>query len=156
MATKSEIKKQQIEAILGEKLSDEALGLIFLVQNIAISTNDPSRTTQKSVLVNSPNNRCVDSRTLDVSGFAQTLGNGQNVLRLSNFLCPAGERFSFPINIVATPISSKPFFMTVIGTLINNGEDVEMKFFSWDANGAAAPSISFNWRCRVELQNFIL
>ena len=155
MATKSESKKQQIEAIIGEKISDEALPLIQLVQDVAVSTNTPSRTTQKHVLVIRPN-KCVDSRNLDVSGFAQTLANGQNVLRLSGFLCPAGEVFSLPINIVATPISTKPFFITVTATLINNGADVEMKFFSWDANGAAAPNISFNWRCRVELLHIIL
>ena|SRR5215213_2749478 len=155
MATKSESKKQQIEGILGEKIGDEALQLIQLVQEVAISTNTPSRTTQRNLLISRPN-KCVDSRVLDVSGFAQTLDNGQNVLLLSSFLCPAGEVFSFPINVVATPFSAKPFFMTVTHTLINNGADVEMKFFSWGANGAPAPNITFNWRCRVELPHIIL
>ena len=154
MATKSDTKKH-VEGILGEKIADEALQLIQLVQDVAISTNTPSRTTQKNVLINTPN-KCVDSGALDVSGFAQTLANGQNVLLLSSFLCPAGEVFSLPINVVATPFSSKPFFITVTHSLINNGADVEMRFFSWDANGAQAPNIPFNWRCRVELPHIIL
>jgi hypothetical protein len=35
-------------------------------------------------------------------------------------------------------------------TLVNNGTDVEITVFSWDANGAPTPGVTFNWRCRVE------
>jgi|SRR5215216_2615093 len=149
MANKTESRKQHIEGILGEKIGDEALALIQLFQDVAISTATPSRTTQRHLLINRPN-RCFESRVLDVSGFAQTQANGQIVFRLSSFFCPAGEIFSLPINVLATPISSKPFFLTVMHTLVNNGTDVEITVFSWDANGAPAPDVAFNWRCRVE------
>lgn len=155
MATKSESKKQQIEGILGEKIGDEALALIQLFQDVAISTDTPSRTTQRNILINRPN-RCFDSRVVDVSGFAQTQDNGQIVFRLSSFLCPAGEIFSLPINVLATPISAKPFFLTVMHTLVNNGTDVEITVFSWNASGAPAPGVAFNWRCRVEHPHIIL
>jgi hypothetical protein len=144
-----QIKKEHIEGILGEKFGDEALALIQLFQDVAISTETPSRTTQRSLLI-SRHNRCTDSRVIDVSGFAQTQNNGQVTFRLSNFLCPAGEIFSLPINVLATPISAKPFFVTVMHVLVNNGTDVEITVFSWDANGAPAPNVAFNWRCRVE------
>lgn len=147
--------KKNIEEILGEKLSDETLPLIQFFHDVAISTNTPSRTTRRHSQANFPN-RCTVSRVLDVSGFAQTLENGRNVFKLSDFLCPAGEVFSLPINIVATPISRKPFFLTVTHILINNGTDVEITVFSWNANGAPAPGIPFNWRCRVEHPHVIL
>jgi len=86
-----------------------------------------------------------------VSGFATTASSGQSVFRLSDFICPGGEVYNYPINVIATPFSSKPFFLTVMHSLVNNGSDVEIKVFAWDANGAAAPNVSFNWRCRVEL-----
>ena len=149
MANKTEVKKEHIEGILGEPVANEALALIQLFQDVAISTEGPSRTTQRSLLIARPN-RCTDSRVVDVSGFAQTQGNGQVVFKLSSFLCPAHEIFSLPINVLATPISQKPFFLTVMHTLVNNGTDVEITVFSWDANGAPAPGVTFNWRCRVE------
>jgi hypothetical protein len=149
MANKPEVKKEHIEGILGEPVANEALALIQLFQDVAISTETPSRTTQRSVLVARPN-RCTDSRVFDVSGFAQTQANGQVVFKLSSFLCPANEIFSFPVNVLATPISQKPFFLTVMHTLVNDGTDVEITVFSWDANGAPVPNVTFNWRCRVE------
>ena len=125
MATDIKSKKQHIEGILGEKIADEALALIQWWEDVAISTATPSRTTQRHTLIPRPN-RCFESRVVDVSGFATTGNNGQSVLQLSQFLCPADERFDLPINVVATPISAKPFFVTVTHKLLNNGADVEI------------------------------
>ena len=155
MANKTEVKREHIEGILGEPVGDEALALIQLFQDVAISTETPSRTTQRSLIVARPN-RCTDSRVIDVSGFAQTQANGQVVFKLSSFICPAQEIFSLPINVLATPISQKPVFATVMHKLINNGTDVEITVFSWDPNGAPAPGVAFNWRCRVEHPHIIL
>jgi hypothetical protein len=154
MATKSETKKH-IEAILGEKLDDDAVQLIQLFQSVALTTNTPSKTTQKHLFANFPN-RCFDSHELDVSGFATTASNGQSVFRLTSFMCPAGEVFRVPVNVVATPFSSQPFFLTVTHAVINNGADVEIKVFAWKPNGTPAPGVTFNWRCRVELPHIIL
>jgi len=154
MTTKSETKKQ-IEAILGEKLDDDAIQSIQLVQSVALSTNTEGRTTQRHLLIARPNT-CFGNHVLDVSGLATTGSNGQSVFRLTSFLCPAGEVFRQPINVIATPFSSKPFFLTMTHSLVGNGTDVEIKVFAWDANGAAAPNVSFNWRCRVELPILIL
>lgn len=149
MTTKSETKKQ-LEAILGHKLGDDAVQFIQLIHSVALSTNTPGQTTQRHLLIARPNS-CYQNQVLDVSGFATTASNGQSLFRLTDFLCPGEIRFLQPINVVATPFSSTPCFLTVVHSLLNNGADVEIKVFAWDANGAAAPNVSFNWRCRVEL-----
>lgn len=149
MADKIDIRKEHLEGILGEKIAPEAVASISLFRDVAISTESPCTITEQSIFFARPN-RCFQSRAIDVSGFTQTLANGQIVFRLTNFRCPAGEIYSAPINVVATPISAKPFFLTVMQAFVNNGTDVEITVFSWDANGAPAPNIAFNWRCRVE------
>jgi hypothetical protein len=156
MATKPDIKKQ-LEAILGYELSEDAVQalqtpslVIPLVQSVALSTSTSGLTTRRHLFVGLPNS-CYVNRLMDVSGFALTASNGQSLFRLSNFICPTDEVFFQPVNVVATPISSTPCFLTVTHSLVNNGADVEITVFAWDANGAAAPNVSFNWRCRVEL-----
>jgi hypothetical protein len=154
MTTKSETKKQ-IEAILGHEIGDEAVQLFPFVHAVALSNATPGETTLKHDLIARPNT-CYGNQIMDVSGLATTASNGQSVFRLSDFLCSTGRVFHQPINVVATPFSSKPFFLTMIHSLLNNGTDVEIKVFAWDANGTAAPNVTFNWRCRVELPIIIL
>ena len=154
--TAKSISKKQVEAILGEKLGDDAVQLMQFVQPVALSTTTSSITTHKHLLIARPN-VCYPNNALDVSGFATTGSNGQSVFRLSNFIClNGGERYNNPINVIATPFSSKPFFLTVTHSLLNDRTDVEIKVFAWDANGTAASSVYFNWRCRVELPIIIL
>ena len=155
MADKIDSKKEHLEGILGEKISPEALALFPVFLDVAISTETPCTITQQSLIIARPN-RCFESQAFDVSGCTHTRDNGQVVFRLSNFRCPKGEIYSAPINVLATPVSPKPVFLTVMQALVNNGTDVEITVFSWDANGAAAPNIAFNWRCRVEHLNIIL
>jgi hypothetical protein len=150
MATTSEIK-EHVEAILGHKLEDEAVQLIQLLQPVALSTTESGRLTRRHLIIAAPN-ICGDSDMLDVSGLATTANNGQSVFRLTDFLCPSEISFSQPVNVVATPFSSTPCFLTVVHSILNNGADVEIKIFAWDANGAAAPNVSLNWRCRVQLR----
>jgi hypothetical protein len=123
--------------------------------DVAISTETPCTITRKNQVANVPN-RCFDNRVVDVSGFALTDNSGQLVFRLSDFICPAGEVYSLPINVLATARSKKPFFLTVDHRLINNNKDVEITVCGWDANGAPAPQVPFNWRCRVQHPLIIL
>jgi len=151
MATKADTKKH-LEAILGEKLGEDAIQLIQFTQSVAATTDSPGMSAERHILIE--RKTCRFSRLLDVSGFAQTLSNGQNVLRLTRFIClPVPETLTFvhPITVIATPLSSKPCFLTINRSLVNNGADVEIKVFSWNANGTVAANISFDWRCRVEL-----
>ena len=122
---------------------------------VAISTETPCTVTRKNQVANTPN-KCFDNRVVDVSGFATTDATGQLVFRLSDFICPAGEIYGPPINVLATARSKKPFFLTVDHRLINSNKDVEITVFGWDANGAPAPGLQFNWRCRVQHPLIIL
>lgn len=165
MATKPDTKKH-LEAILGHKLSEDAVQLIQLVQPVAshtLTADENTFTTLKNLLIPRPN-ECRQARLMDISGFAVTGSNGQSVLRLSDFIChpspPAANKFQQPINVVATPRSATPCFLTVTHSLVNtaslNAVDVEIKVFTWDANGAPAPNVAFDWRCRVDIPNIIL
>lgn len=149
MTTKTENKKAHIEGLLGEKVEEQALAMIQLYQDVAIATTSDSRTVQRHLLISRPN-RCFGSRAVDVSSFATTRDNGQVTFLLTNFLCPANEIYSIPINVLATPISEKPFYLTVQQELVNNGADVKITVFAWGATGKPAPGVTFNWRCRVE------
>ena len=154
MATKTESKTEHIEELLRANLGDEALSVIQVLQQ-TISTETPSRTAQRNLTFSTPN-RCFESRVIDVSGSWRTQSNGQVVFKLFDFLCPAGEILSSSINVLATPNSSKPFYLTVSHKLVNNNTDVEITVFSWAANGAPAPNVTFNWRCRVEHPHVIV
>lgn len=153
--TKKSDNKKEVEAILGEKIGDETMELVKFVLPVALSSRSTSITTHKHMLISRPN-VCYQNNALDVSAWSITASNGQSVFRLTQFICSQGELFNYPINVIATPVSTKPFFLTVTHSLINNGGDVEIKVFAWDANGVAAPGITFNWRCRVELPLIIL
>lgn len=147
---------KDVEAVDVEKLPLTAAERLTLFRPVASSIISDGTTTVRSLIVAFPN-RCVQSRLLDVTGIAATGSDGKSRFRLTSFLCPEGNfRFGFPINVVATPLSATPCFLTLVRTLVNNGADVEIQVATWDADGVAAPSVSFDWRCRVELVNIIL
>jgi hypothetical protein len=146
MSKKKDIKKQ-LEAIVDHKL-DPGAG-ISLLEEIASTTRSAGFTTWRRLGETTPN-RCYATELLDVSGFATTGSDGTILFRLTSFLCLTGIALAGPINVLATPFSSTPCFLTMVHSL-HNGNDVEIKVSSWDANGAAAPNVAFNWRCRVGL-----
>ena len=147
---------KDVEAVDGDKLPLTAAERITFVRPVASSTISDGTTTLRSLFVGFPN-RCVQSKLLDVTGIAASGSDGKSSFRLTSFLCPEGNfRFGFPVNVVATPLSATPCFPTLVHTLVNNGADVEIQVSTWDADGAAAPNVSFDWRCRVELVNIIL
>ena len=77
-------------------------------------------------------------------------------LLLSEFIC-LSETLVEPVNIVATPSSAdRPSFVTVQHELVNDSNDVEMTFWTWNPDGTAAPETSFDWRCRVPYWQIIL
>ncbi len=155
MATKSESIKH-LEAILGYKLTAEAVEQIGLFLLAASSTSPAGSTTMKSIFAGRPN-RCFQDQYLDVYGVATTGSDGKSRFLLTDFICPPGKNFGPPINVVATPLSSTPCYLTVLHSLVkvNNREDLEIQVSTWDANGAAAPSVSFDWRCRVTLPSVV-
>ena len=152
MAAAPDVKKH-LEAIVGQSLSEDDLARIKLFQDVATSaiTGDGSVTT-RSLLIARPN-QCRQERLLDVSGIATTGQDGKSRFLLTAFLCPTGQKFGLPINIVATPLSASPLYLTVARSLVDNGADVEIQVSTWNPDGTAAPSVSFDWRCRVVLPN---
>ena len=153
MATKP--KKKDLEAIAGHELSAEVAARIRFTYAVASKVSEDCTTTLRDLVVPRPN-QCYDARLLDVGGYATTGDDGRTQFRLTEFICHTGERFGQPINVVATPLSSEPCLLTLRHTLVNNGEDVEIQVWSWDTGGKPAPTVSFDWRCRVELPIVIL
>jgi hypothetical protein len=99
---------------------------------------------------------CAVIELLDISGFSVVPDTGNTTLRIRSLLCPDDrDRFAYdpPVNIVATPVSATPLFTTVMHSLIVNqfniATDVEIHIFAWQTNGAPAPHVTVDWRCRV-------
>ncbi len=105
---------------------------------------------------------CATSELLDVSGVSVTSATGNVTLLIKNFLCPNedGRFYSEPVNIVATPVSASPFFLTVTHSLViapplTSATNVQINIFAWDVKGAPAPNVVVNWRCRVPTSTII-
>jgi hypothetical protein len=145
--------KRALDELLGEELSADQLQNIQLFLKVATWNRiEDGRVTKTSPIL--PRKFCEAEKLLEVSGVAATGANGKVRFRLKDFICLDLLTFDYPINVVATPLASRPVFLTVKHSLVMNaantlGEDVAIEVFTWDANGAAAPQIAFNWRCRV-------
>ena len=99
---------------------------------------------------------CVTSELLDVSGVSVIPNTGNVTVLITNFICPnENSRFySEPVNIVATAVTASPIFLTVTHSLVitppnTSATNVQINIFAWNANGAPAPNVTVNWRCRV-------
>ena len=151
--------KKQLEAIVGREVHAEAAQLRFLWYPAgAYDYSDGYVALQNAVL---PGLRCNAARLLDVSGASYTGRDGKRVFRLSDFVClPQHRLLSEPVNVLATARSTSPFFVTTTHSLVDQNDilrsDVEITVCGWDSNGAAAPDLSFHWRCRVHSATIIL
>jgi hypothetical protein len=122
------------------------------------STDTPENVGQlvsRNIILPRPN-ICSPSELLDLSAVGVTPDTGHLTLLIANFLCPGeSPRLYFePVNLVATAFTANPVFLTATHKLIVTPPDtaatnVQIDIFSWDANGAPAPEIAVNWRCRV-------
>jgi hypothetical protein len=145
--------RSALDELLGEELTADQLQNIQLFLKVATWNRiEEGRVTKTSPLI--AGKFCESQKLLEVSGVAATRANGKVRFRLKEFICLDLLTFDYPINVVATPLASRPVFLTVKHSLVMNpantlGEDVAIEVFTWDANGAPAPQISFNWRCRV-------
>lgn len=151
MAEVHELKKQ-LEEALGHKVAlDMVQKLNFWapVSTWVITTPD-SHVQWQNLLVGIFKPYCVAQNTLDVASGGTTGSDGKSVFRLRAFVCiDPRDSFAAPVNVVATPNSADPFFLTVQHSLVNGGEDVEITVSVWDPTGAPAQGIAFDWRCRV-------
>jgi hypothetical protein len=159
--------KDKLEAALGQELAVEAVQrpgfwrMPVASYNVG-SWDDNSHTTYRSLILVTPNT-CAITPLLDVSGWGLTGADGKSTFRLIDYTCLGsrpwpppdttlarpGYTLQPPISFVATPNSSAPCFLTTQHSFVNDQTDVEITVFAWDPNGAAAPDIGFDWRCRV-------
>jgi hypothetical protein len=140
--------KKQLEAITGHDLRVPPDQLIKLFYAASTYSYSDGNTCWRGIFF--PFKSCVGATLLDVSGAGFTDTNGQSVFLLSDFVCFAQvNQLADPINVVATPRTTSPLFLTETHTLFNNNSDVQISVFTWDANGKPAPSVTFDWRCRV-------
>lgn len=127
-----------------------------VLKPVATFAESGGSVVQSNPLAAVPPNQCFDARLFDVAGSFRTGDDGKVLFRLAKFICPGmGATFIDPVNVVATPVSSTPCFLTLAHSLVNQGTDVEIKVATWGAGGAAAPNVAFDWRCRVALKLII-
>ncbi len=142
--------KKQLETLTGHKIdvSAEELPKVLIYP---ICAYDAPKGWVAWRFISLPFKSCRDDLTLlDASGVSSTQANGTRVFLLSDFVCFPPYHFIFePINVLATARSTAPFFLTTTHALINNGTDLQITVFAWDARGAAAPNVTFDWRCRA-------
>lgn len=155
--TKENDLKKKIEGLFGKDLSPDVLERIRWSYPIASYNFVTEKAYISSINLILPFPlRCNPYHLFDVSGVAATGTDGKRVFRLREYACLGQVSFENPINVVATPLSSDPCFVTVKHALLPDWKDVEISVFSWDAKGAAAPNIAFDWRCRVPYFEIIL
>jgi len=140
--------KKQLEVLTGHDLRVPPDQLIKLFYPASTYSYNDGNTCWRGILF--PFKSCVGATLLDVSGAGFTDTKGQSVFLLSDFVCFAQvNQLADPINVVATPRTTSPLFLTETHSLFNNNSDVQISVLTWDANGKPAPSVTFDWRCRV-------
>lgn len=159
MPEKKDIQKD-LEAVLSNQYSAEELKNLQLFFKVA-SWNRIEEGNVTTTNILTPRKSCEAQKLLDVSGYASTGVNGTVTFRLTQYICFNPASFGYPINVVGTPLTSKPFYLTIERSLVMDpsksfGIDVEFVVFTWDAKGNAAPNIAFDWRCRVPFEDLIL
>ena len=159
MPEKKDIKKD-LESLLSNQFSAEELKSIQLFFKTASWNRiEDGNVTTTNILF--PRKFCESQKLLDVSGYGFTGANGTATFRLTQYICFNPASFGYPMNVVGTPLTSKPFYLTIERSLVMDptntfGVDVEFVVFTWDAKGNAAPNIPFDWRCRVPFEDLIL
>jgi hypothetical protein len=73
-----------------------------------------------------PSEYCTFQNYIDVSGASSTLANGRCVFLLTDCVCSVViERYQFafvePINVIATPRASRPVFLTMAYSMVQQG-----------------------------------
>jgi hypothetical protein len=143
-------KPDRMEADTKKQL--EAVGHEFGVTKFFYPAGAYDYAVGKATLQNLifPTKLCNDAELLDVSGASSTGADGKRVLLLSDFVCLRSAGWiEEPINVLATPRSERPFFLTITRALSDPARDLQITVFAWNANGQAAPNVAFDWRCRV-------
>jgi hypothetical protein len=147
---KPEDVKKQLEALGARDLQVPPDQLRNIWYPAGTYSYNDGTTCWRSIFPIFPGKSCSSATLLDVSGALTTASNGQLVFPISDVVCfPLVNLLAEPINVVVTPRSASPSFVTQTHALINNNSDVQITVYSWDANGKPVPGVAFDWRCRV-------
>jgi hypothetical protein len=150
--------KEQLEAIVGHKIDASEQQLAKFSYPVGLFNGHWGVSVSKRVFP-FPGNICSLTYTCDIGGVSSTFDDGKRVFRLSDFICqwvwvrPVG--FVEPVNVVATPRTDRPVFLTMTYAPVPPDPqvayipDVQITVFAWGANGAPAPNVEFDWRCRT-------
>jgi hypothetical protein len=149
--------KEQLEQIVGHKIDASEQQLAKFAYPVGLSSYWSGSATWKTIFP--PNKICSQQQVIDVSGVLSTLADGKRVFLLSDVVCPP-LRIGYvePVNVVATPRAERPVFLTMTYlTVVQGGpppripvhHDVQITVFTWEANGAPAANVEFDWRCRA-------
>ena len=150
--------KEQLEAIVGHKIDASEQQLAKFSYPVGLFSIWFGWTVSKSVFP-FPRKICSwHSPVFDLGGVSSTLADGKRVFLLSDFFCQMFIRpigFVEPVNVVATPRAERPVFLTMTYAPVPPDPqvpyipDVQITVFAWGANGAPAPNVEFDWRCRA-------
>jgi hypothetical protein len=152
--------KKQLEAISGAEIDASPEQLIQLFFRVSLSSSGDGVVMSRSIIL--PGKSCVQTSAfqppaslLDVSSRSSTGADGKRVLLITDFICSTLNLFSEPVSLVVTPNSATPCYATMTHSLVPNPSapgsfnDLQITVFTWNAQGVAAPDISFDWRCRL-------
>jgi hypothetical protein len=153
--------KTRLEEIAGRKLDMTDEQLFSLLRPIASSTylakhdaDDDAWITSERIIFPQP--IVADSKLLDTSGLSVT-GSLLNLKGVRDDI----DQFFEPVNLLATPQGTRPFYMTMSHRFIRDStntinQDVEITVSAWNPNGTPAANVPFYWRCRVPVDSVII
>jgi hypothetical protein len=145
--------RRQLGELTGGELELTDAQLINLVTAVGARTDSEGSVTHRRIIL--PGKFCTDARLLDVTGQAVTAGNGAVTFLLSSFICADVLSVLPPLNLVATPFSARPVFVTTQCKLVPNPTvpgaftDLEITLLAWSPGGSPAPEVVIDWRCRL-------
>lgn len=153
--------KRQLEIISGAAIDASPEQLIPLSFRVSLTSLQDGFISSRTLFP--PGRSCAPAgqqllTILDVSSRSSTGVDGRAVFLLTSFTClgdVGNPSFAEPVSLVVTPNAATPCYATMTHRLIPNPgspgafQDLEITVFTWDADGAAAPNVSFEWRCRL-------
>jgi hypothetical protein len=152
--------KRQLGELTGQELDLTDAQIINLITAIGARTDNDGSVTYRHILL--PRKFCSDTRLMDVTGQAATAGNGAVTFLLSSFICATQLSVLPPVNLVATPVSTRPVYVTTEYKLVPNPAvpgafiDLEITLMAWSTGGSPAPEVAIDWRCRLVKVDIIL
>lgn len=146
--------KKQIEELAGGPVQVSPEQVVqFSFPVCAQTYNDDGTVTFERIIVGGK--YCSQLRLLDADGAATTGADGKATFLLSSYLCATANSFAAPVNLVATPRSTTPCYVTTSYDLVpypnppGGFRDLQVTLFAWGPDGKPASNITIDWRCRL-------